>query len=510
MLRRRTPISKWNDVKICVSRITEHTFIVAGWHKKAVRKKRKNIRVLNQKRRTQVGQSTQAFLSRSKDSKESNDFAPPWLKDCAVYGEAGTCRNEMSRNVIERKKLELQAEALQHEETDLWQACLLSEKRLASWNEEDSAKVLENNTARTMHRSRSVPWLDVTKDLTPEVVEYEHFLESTGGRFGGWTDKEHAIFLKFFNRPATTSVRKSGDSVKEEDKQSGCAIDPGDVEKRHLFGDVTITSQIDNTGEDKQLSRALALRRKVALLIGTKSPEEILAHEAWWKRLRELEKSKRQAIQKWRTSKQTATVGNKKDSSNDSTQPSTATPMTKAEMEAKRTAVEQWRQKREQQRKQKKEAEIVEEIKNAEKQKQLIQQHQEESKKKISEYQTAKDLRELQLARRLAEQAEEESIIVRQRLNESADRILSRNQSLSSRQRARKESLKQTQLAPESKQCKTVEKQVCAESDFQRLTQLTDSWKQRLEAPREPCRIHTGLDPESRPIRMKPHWMREG
>ncbi|OON17925.1 hypothetical protein X801_06229, partial [Opisthorchis viverrini] len=398
------------------------------------------------------------------------------------------------------------AEALQHEETDLWQACLLSEKRIASWNEEDSAKALENNTARTIHRSRSVPWLDVTKDLTPEVVEYEHFLESTGGRFGGWTDKEHAIFLKFFNRPATTSVSKSGDSVKEEDKQSGCAVDSGSAEKRRQFGDATISSQIDNTGEDKQLSRVLVLHRKVSLLIGTKSPEEVLAHEAWWKRLRELEKSKRQAIQKWRTSKQTATASDNKDSS---AQSNTVTPMTKAEMEAKRTAVEQWRQQQEKQRKQKKEAEIAEEINNAEKQKQLVQQHREESKKKISEYQTAKDLRELQMACHLAEQAEEERIIVRQRLNESADRIISRNQSLSNRQRARKESLKQTQLAPKSKQCKIVDKQVYAERDFQRLTQLTDSWKQRLEAPREPCSIQTGLNPESRPIRMKPQWMRK-
>ncbi|GAA57145.1 coiled-coil domain-containing protein 112 [Clonorchis sinensis] len=356
-----------------------------------------------------------------------------------------------------RKDATYVAEALQHEETDLWQACLLSEKRIASWNEEDIAKVLESNTARTMYRSRSVPWLDVTKDLTPEVVEYEHFLESTGGRFGGWTDKEHAIFLKFFNRPATTSVRKSSDSINTEDKQPGFAVDPGDLENRHRFGDTTITPQIDNTSEDKQLSRALALHRKVALLIGTKSPEEILEHEAWWKRLRELEKSKRQAIQKWRTSKQTATASNKQDLPNDSAQPNTATPMTKAEMEAKRTAVEQWRQQQEQQRKQKKEAEIAEEIKNAAKQKQLIQQHQDESQKKLSEYQTAKDLQELQLARHLAVQAEEEHIIVRQRLNESADRILSRNQSLSNRQKARKESLKQTQSVPESKQ--TVDKQ---------------------------------------------------
>ncbi|XP_015445947.1 coiled-coil domain-containing protein 112 isoform X2 [Pteropus alecto] len=101
--------------------------------------------------------------------------------------------------------------------------------------------------------SSKVPIDKVTPSTLPEeVVDFEKFLQQTGGRQGGWDDYDHQNFVKVRN------------------KHKGKSTFMGEV-LEHLPG---------------------------------RTQDEVLQHEKWYQKFLALEERKRESIQNWKTKKQ--------------------------------------------------------------------------------------------------------------------------------------------------------------------------------------------------------------
>ena len=93
---------------------------------------------------------------------------------------------------------------------------------------------------------------DITKDLPPEVAQFQRFLDEFGGHAGGWEEEDHEAFLKHWAE-----------------------------------------GQADHV-----------LVESIAGFVPTKNDEEILEHIQWYRRYLTLKLTKKEAIARWKEYKQ--------------------------------------------------------------------------------------------------------------------------------------------------------------------------------------------------------------
>uniref|UniRef100_A0A0X3PVN9 Coiled-coil domain-containing protein 112 n=1 Tax=Schistocephalus solidus TaxID=70667 RepID=A0A0X3PVN9_SCHSO len=180
------------------------------------------------------------------------------------------CEQALSKFRYELKK---STQSLIHDEVALWQECSVFEDKVKGWKQgPDSAKPKNSN---------SDAGIAVTLDLNlpSQVCTYQHFLASTGGRTGGWTEFDHSTFLRIRRRilrshPAA-GFRKHSDRTGHG----------GNVDAL-LAGD-TAESFFD----------------EVAAVLPSKTPEMVKEHEHWWISFQKFEADNKAAVEYWKAQK---------------------------------------------------------------------------------------------------------------------------------------------------------------------------------------------------------------
>ncbi|KAF5402568.1 hypothetical protein PHET_03936 [Paragonimus heterotremus] len=183
--------------------------------------------------------------------------------------------------------------------------------------------------------------------------------------------------------------------------------------------------------------------------------------------------------------------------------------ITPAQLEAQKTALNKWRTEREQEARNvaKANQEAVANVKRAEQEQ--LRKRQEELHNKVARFRNSKLAEQSMVTRCLAEQTELERLTRQRQINESADRIKQRNQSLLQEHLSRKEAPKRAKEDRNARLQKAANQlHVSAERDRYRLTQWTKGWQSRLTACGEPAPVFTGIGSQTIPRRMTPNWRR--
>ncbi|XP_050972243.1 coiled-coil domain-containing protein 112 [Labeo rohita] len=139
-------------------------------------------------------------------------------------------------------------EELLKEERTFWQEICAFEKKIDSWALPVKADSRHPPCSDRACVGQKSDW----RNLPAEVTALETFLQQTGGRHGGWDEFDHQSFLKVWT------------------KHSG----------KPLY------------------------RQEARLYLPGKTEEDVKLHEEWFLELRHLQDRKREAICKWRASKQ--------------------------------------------------------------------------------------------------------------------------------------------------------------------------------------------------------------
>lgn len=140
-----------------------------------------------------------------------------------------------------------QYEELMRDEKTTTQEIQALERKFEAWNQLPEPAVTKKPQQKPLASAR-----DITKDLPPEVAQFEKFLEQTGGVRGGWDEYDHQTFLKF---------------------------------------------RLRHNGKPIFVQHAL-------IAIPTRTEEEIRDHEDWYKSYLSLNEIKKESIKKWRQKKE--------------------------------------------------------------------------------------------------------------------------------------------------------------------------------------------------------------
>uniref|UniRef100_A0A0X3PUU3 Coiled-coil domain-containing protein 112 n=2 Tax=Schistocephalus solidus TaxID=70667 RepID=A0A0X3PUU3_SCHSO len=241
------------------------------------------------------------------------------------------CEQALSKFRYELKK---STQSLIHDEVALWQECSVFEDKVKGWKQgPDSAKPKNSN---------SDAGIAVTLDLNlpSQVCTYQHFLASTGGRTGGWTEFDHSTFLRIRRRilrshPAA-GFRKHSDRTGHG----------GNVDAL-LAGD-TAESFFD----------------EVAAVLPSKTPEMVKEHEHWWISFQKFEADNKAAVEYWKAQKNSekVEVTPAAASSGATTSPKKLNDQGSAQIhfrERQRAKVEAWRANKRRELEEKREAEVA-------------------------------------------------------------------------------------------------------------------------------------------------------
>ncbi|KAF7233392.1 hypothetical protein EG68_08882 [Paragonimus skrjabini miyazakii] len=420
------------------------------------------------------------------------------------YDDLQRLLKTIEAHISQRKSEEnIMAGELLHQEVNLWQECLLLERRIVCWTEEENNKFNDKDkTTQAVQRKTKNPcWEGLTGDLPKEVVAYQHFLDATGGRLGRWTDEEHTVFLRLYKK-----CHNRRRNPKER---------PTDL---HLLTDITMETTKPsqcNVEADENIQEAdneiNQFHRHVSSIIATKTPEEVAEHEKWWIQLQELEDAKRSAIQQWKEAKAIRTIPTNGDINESLPNSVTKTKrlITPAQLEAQKAALHKWRTEREQEDRNATMAnqEAIANVKRAEQEQ--LRRRQEKLRYKVARFRTSKLAEQSMVTRCLAEQTELERLARQRQINESADRIKQRNQSLLQEHLSRKEAPRKAKEDRNARLQKAANQlHVSAERDRYRLTQWTKGWHSRLTACEDSAPVFTGIGSQTIPHRMTPNWRR--
>ncbi|CAH8599511.1 unnamed protein product [Schistosoma turkestanicum] len=420
------------------------------------------------------------------------------------------------------------AEALIQQEVELWQDCLNMEHRISCWESSDSKaldKIHFNNSHRIQSHSLSMRLTTtVGNNLPPEINEFQNYLDSHGGRTGGWSEDEHLKFLKHYK----IHKSKYKDELKNLDKSiNHCET----VNHHHHQENELYTSTIDNNNTDnieqqklkennlvKQDQHIISVfHQELANLLMTKTPEQIAEHEQWWNEFQRLEDAKRKAIQKWSENRR-LNLQNRRQSSenidngNDSDRKSSEKQQKHqsiSQIEARKAELELWRCQREEM---KKRAELLrKQIEFQSKQAELEskQKRQAKIKQQISQYKQEKMAEQLTALHQLKIQTKMEQLIRQQKLHDAASRIEQRSLDQLNQLSARKKAKEQTEIPrQELIERIPIQTNIQVTRDPQRLCQLTKGWEFRLAQPKTQTIINQGLDLRANTGRMIPQWRR--
>ncbi|CAH1795771.1 unnamed protein product [Owenia fusiformis] len=327
-----------------------------------------------------------------------------------------------------KQQQRLMYEELLHEEKSNEQDILALEKKFESWSQLP-APVSARPTFKPVRSAR-----DVTKDLPPEVAEFERFLQQTGGMRGGWDDYDHGTFMKFRNK---------------------------------------------HKGKTKFLREAISA-------IPTKTADEVRDHENWYQEFLMLNDRKKEAIQKWRDRKQEEKdeVFNQSDSSDDSVNDEDKKKMAlqaKIERERRERAgqLNSWKVQKELERAEREEKQLREQLIEMRK-KEKSQERQREMRAKVADYKQQKDEEE-QIKQEIEFMEKQANEDIRRRIgNKEIARFKERDNHLvqskleKERQRAEEEREKQKRLQRLKGQVK-----VHVTRDPNRLLKPTKGWEER-------------------------------
>ncbi|CAL8069544.1 unnamed protein product [Calicophoron daubneyi] len=435
-------------------------------------------------------------------------------EDPASVVDAKELIRKLEFTLSEYKKEEnITAEALLREEVNLWQECLFDEKKISCWIDEDENGARRTECVKDSGGSKCGHLrIDVKEDLPQEITAFQQFLDSTGGRLGGWKQEEHSTFLRLYKHYQN---RKSGGS-KQSLASKQTQISPATTacqEKDHPQSESTandIKSSELLTSADEKDDQTNRFHEETALALCTKTPQQVRDHEQWWVRLQKLDTDRRQAIQRWRESKKN--FGShpelvKVDPTKKSESLKYSFP-TVDELKAHREALDKWRLEREENAKRLTQAkkEAMDAAKEAEREQ--IRKRQAELKEKVNRYKSAKEAGHLVLARCLAVQAEQERLVRQQRVRESAGRIEQRNQRILEERISRKGAIKQAEEEKIARLRRAANSNsVVVTRDPNRVIRWTKGWEMRMATAEDrSAHINQGYTPGCTPKRMIPNW----
>ena len=255
-----------------------------------------------------------------------------------------------------------QFEELMRDEKLTSQEIIALEHKFDSWARLGAAPVTTagsgKTTALASHR-------DITKDLPPEVAEFERFMQLNSGIRGGWDEYDHSTFLKHRNR---------------------------------------------HRGK-------LSFLREVVSFLPTKTEQEIRDHESWYQQYLQLNDRKKEAIQKWRDRKEVekdqlisrATVNKDLEEEEQQVKQQRKQEVMEVERQQQRSQLNKWKINKELERAQAEERKLRQQMEKA-KQDEREKQSQLERKKQVEEYKRLREEKERQqaLERVLMEEIEKE------------------------------------------------------------------------------------------------------
>ncbi|VDP89896.1 unnamed protein product [Echinostoma caproni] len=283
----------------------------------------------------------------------------------------------------------------------------------------------------------------------------QRYLDTFGGRLGGWTDQEQATFLRLRTRrgmkkengkmcnhnpnPMSNDTRELSQSGEDETSVGGNQ----ETVKAPRLDQLTVHVNAEDSDEDRRTER-FSFYHEVAESLGTRSPEEVKQHDIWWTRLQELEMAKRKAIQQWKEKRLSVKLPAPDSNRSISTHRPTV-PLTPEQLEAQKAALDQWREERrklaETAAQEKNKAELEMRRANLKQ----LKKRRDELKECVAQYRGTKQTEQMEQARELAHQKEETRMLQRLRIAQSADRIKERNEHLIQEQIARKQAIQRAQ-----------------------------------------------------------------
>ncbi|CAG5122460.1 unnamed protein product, partial [Candidula unifasciata] len=231
------------------------------------------------------------------------------------------------------------------------------ERKFEAWNQATRTDNVASQAA-----SSKIPTIvsDISKDLPPEVVAFDKFVQQSGGHQGGWDEQDHQTFLRYRNM----------------------------YKGRIVFLD------------------------HVKPLLPLHTETEIREHEAWFQEYTFLYESKKYAVKKWREKKEedkedaiSQVQSQLESQKEEDTKKHTLTAEEKAE---KLNQINAWRVQKELEKAIKEERKIREEMEKK-KQREEDRKHQLETKRKVEEFQKQKHIEEEVLAMINEERKREEN-----------------------------------------------------------------------------------------------------
>lgn len=192
-----------------------------------------------QQQLAKIHNSVKRFQRQLKDVKPTPEFVEKLKEIMEEVENAINAFKEEQRQSYEE---------LMKEEKNSSQEIIALEKKFETWALAVSAA--PKNCPSLLAKVPLAKTID--DDLPAEVVEFEKFLQQTGGRQGGWDDYDHQNFLKVWTK---------------------------------------------HNGKTGYMKEAL-------LYLPGRTQEDIQLHENWYQEFLFLEESKKEAIQKWKAKKQ--------------------------------------------------------------------------------------------------------------------------------------------------------------------------------------------------------------
>jgi len=274
-----------------------------------------------------------------------------------------------------------------------------------------------------------------TVSIPPEVTAFQRYLSQTGGHQGGWDEYDHQTFLK--------------------------------LKKKHkAFEDF-----IENAESE----------------IPTRSRDDIIQHDEWYREYLTLREHKRIAIAKWKdlkeSEKQEKLQKIENDAENERLRELKRREIIEKEKMERFAQLEKWKLEKELQRQKKAEMKEKQRVDNKLRTEEE-EQKREETKARVLEYQTRKkeEAAILELSRKAREEEERRA---KKLSSEEQSRIKERDEKILENKRRRLEQKEREKIEKEKRLSKLrnqVEVQV--ERDPSRLYQLTEGWKARNRSVR--------------------------
>ncbi|XP_016286852.1 coiled-coil domain-containing protein 112 isoform X2 [Monodelphis domestica] len=304
------------------------------------------------------------------------------------------------------------------------------ERKIETW------PLTNSGTERLFKELSSKVPLEMPNNLPEEVVDFEKFLQQTGGRKGGWDDYDHQSFLKVRNK---------------------------------------------HKGKPSYI-------KEVLVCLPGRTEDEVQLHEKWYQKFLSLEERKKESIQKWKTKKQRE----KKEMFNLNQKSEDAVMINDLQQE------DVQKQKEEQRKKQKLAIEAWKNQKIMElsmKQASQLKEEEEKEKKQQREHQRQFHLKLLLEKYTQQKKEQEELLKLEKEMREKTEREEKRKMALNEIIRFQERDLHKLELKILEREAKTKEKrekerrleklkekvEVNVSRDPSRLYKLTKGWEERTK-----------------------------